>query len=294
MPNRKRFGDAEREQRRAEDRDRVLEAARQLLSSEGWQRWVRVRARNGLSRYSLSNQLLIALACPQATFVAGFRAWLELGYCVCKGERAIRIMAPMPIKDREPDGPDQEVGEGKSRSRVLFRAVSVFDASQVTPLESGEPTRLAAPSEPLTGESHVELLVPLEAFATSIGFTVSFEALGGRVGGFCDSTGRRVVVDAGLCGNARVRVLVHELAHALGVGYEQFGRERAEVIVDTVALIVCGSVGLDVGGESIPYVAGWGEDGALEAITEFAATIDTLARRLEDVLAAPAAEARAA
>jgi hypothetical protein len=66
------------------------------------------------------------------------------------------------------------------------------------------------------------------------------------------------------------------------------------VIVDTVALIVCGSVGLDVGGESIPYVAGWGEDGALEAITEFAATIDTLARRLEDALAAPAAEARAA
>ena len=66
------------------------------------------------------------------------------------------------------------------------------------------------------------------------------------------------------------------------------------MIVDTVALIVCGSVGLDVGGESIPYVAGWGEDGALEAITEFAATIDTLARRLEDALAAPAAEARAA
>jgi hypothetical protein len=88
--------------------------------------------------------------------------------------------------------------------------------------------------------------------------------------------------------------LVHELAHALGVGYEQFGRERAEVIVDTVTFIVCGSVGLDVGGESIPYVAGWGEDGALEAITEFAATIDTLARRLEDALAAPAAEARAA
>jgi hypothetical protein len=54
------------------------------------------------------------------------------------------------------------------------------------------------------------------------------------------------------------------------------------VIVDTVALIVCGSAGLDVGGESIPYVAGWGEDGALQAISEFAATIDTLARRLED------------
>src|SRR3954452_154320 len=294
MRNRQRLSDAEREQRRAEDRDRGQQAAQQLLSSEGWRRWVRVRARNGLSRYSLSNQLLIALACPQATFVAGFRAWLELGYCVRRGERAIRIMAPMPVKDREPDGVDLLVGEADSRVRVLFRAVSVFDVSQVKPLESGEPTVSAAPSEPLTGESYVGLLVPLEAVAASIGFEVCFEALGGRAGGWCDSKARRVVVDAGLAGNARVRVLVHELAHALGVGYEQFGRERAEVIVDTVALIVCGSAGLDVGGESIPYVAGWGEDGALEAITEFAATIDTLARRLEDALAAPLVGERAA
>src|SRR3954468_17627013 len=131
MPNRKRLSDTEREQRRAEDRDRVQQAAQQLLSSEGWQRWVRVRARNGLSRYSLSNQLLIALACPQATFVAGFRAWLELGYCVRKGERAIRIMAPVPVKDREPDGQEQPGGDVEPRARVLFRAVSVFDVSQV-------------------------------------------------------------------------------------------------------------------------------------------------------------------
>src|SRR4051812_623080 len=114
MPNRKRLSDAEREQRRAEDRDRVQQAARQLLSSEGWRRWVRVRARNGLSRYSLWNQLLIALACPQATFVAGFRAWLELGYCVREGERAIRIMAPMAIKEREQD---EHGGDGEPRPR---------------------------------------------------------------------------------------------------------------------------------------------------------------------------------
>jgi hypothetical protein len=31
-------------------------------------------------------------------------------------------------------------------------------------------------------------------------------------------------------------------------------------------------------------VAGWGEDGALEAVTEFAKTIDELARRIESAL----------
>jgi hypothetical protein len=93
MAGRRRLTEAEPEQRRAQDRERLKSAAEQLLSSEGWQRWVRVRSRNGLARYSVSNELLIAMACPQATFVAGFKAWLELGYCVRKGEKAIRIFA---------------------------------------------------------------------------------------------------------------------------------------------------------------------------------------------------------
>jgi hypothetical protein len=64
--------------------------------------------------------------------------------------------------------------------------------------------------------------------------------------------------------------------------------------VDTVTFIVCGAVGLDVSGESIPYVAGWGEDGALQAVTEFATLIDSLARRMESALNAVDAEVEAA
>ena len=40
---------------------------------------------------------------------------------------------------------------------------------------------------------------------------------------------------------------------------------------------------------SYRYVAGWGEDGALDAIREYAETIDTIARRIEDALAQPSA-----
>lgn len=55
MPNRtrRRLSDAERDARRQADRERIEQAARALLTSEGWQRWIRVRATNGLSRYSL-------------------------------------------------------------------------------------------------------------------------------------------------------------------------------------------------------------------------------------------------
>jgi hypothetical protein len=98
MPSRRPPTDTEREDRRERDRQRLHQATEQLLDSDGWQRWVRVRARNGLSRYSVNNQLLIALACPDATYVCGFRSWLQLGYQVRKGEKAIWIHAPMTDK----------------------------------------------------------------------------------------------------------------------------------------------------------------------------------------------------
>jgi hypothetical protein len=51
--NRRPLTEAERAARRQADRDRIEQAARALLTSEGWQRWIKVRASNGLSRYSV-------------------------------------------------------------------------------------------------------------------------------------------------------------------------------------------------------------------------------------------------
>jgi hypothetical protein len=70
---------------------------------------------------------------------------------------------------------------------------------------------------------------------------------------------------------------------------EQRGQELepAEVIVDTASHLACSSVDLDVPGESVSYVVGWREDGAPDAATEFAKTIDELARCIETVLATP-------
>jgi len=41
------------------------------------------------------------LAKPDATFVIGFKAVLDLGYCVTKGHRAIRLLASLPIKEHD-------------------------------------------------------------------------------------------------------------------------------------------------------------------------------------------------
>ena len=149
MTAKRRFTDEEREQRRAQDRQRLKVASEQLLTSEGWQRWVRVRARGGLARLSLNNQLLVALACPDATFVAGFKAWLQLGYCPVKGSKAIRIMAPMPVRERV-----SQAGEKTDETRVLFKAVSVFDRVQVAAIDGVEQALSVDVDGVVTGHHH--------------------------------------------------------------------------------------------------------------------------------------------
>lgn len=53
--------------------------------------------------------------------------------------------------------------------------------------------------------------------------------------------------------------------------------------MDTVTHIVLAQAGLDVSGETVPYIAGWGGEGTLDAIRCFAQTIDEVARKLEQV-----------
>lgn len=280
MSRSRQLTEAERDARRQADRERLAEAAHALLTSDGWQRWIQVRAHNGLCRYSVGNQMLIAVEGHvrgfAPTYVAGFRAFLDLNRCVRKGERAIRILAPVKLKPRE--------GEDDTEGRVVFRTVSVFDASMTDPLPGREPVALEPPSQPITGDSHADLIAPLTGLASELGYTVEIRDLPeGGPGGWCDARKHQIVVAAGPA-NGQVRTLVHELAHAHGVDYEQYTREQAEVLVDCVTYVVCSGVGLDVGGESIPYVAGWGEDGALDAINQYARTIDEIARRIETVL----------
>jgi hypothetical protein len=284
-----RLSETERDERRRADRERLKRAAEELLCSEGWRRWVRVRA--SFRAYSAGNCMLLALQCHQRGIepqhVAGFRAWLNLGRCVRTGETALRILAPVAVKQRDGQGEDSD------ERRVFFKTAFVFEVSQTEPLPGVEPVPLTAPCEPLTGDSHTYLLAPLEVFAELLGYSVAYEVIAGSAGGWCDLARRRIVVDQQAPGNARVRTLIHECAHALGVDYRRYTRAQAEVIVDTVTFLVSSSVGLAVDGETIPYVAGWGEHGALEAVTEFAETIDKLARRIEGAVSPSTNDQRA-
>jgi antirestriction protein ArdC len=105
-PSHRHLTDAERDQRRTAQREQLERACRELISSEGWRQWVRVRAANGLDgRYSFYNQCLLASQARsrgiELRYVTGFRTFLTLGRSVRKGEKALWVLAPMAVKQRD-------------------------------------------------------------------------------------------------------------------------------------------------------------------------------------------------
>jgi hypothetical protein len=63
------------------------------------------------------------------------RSRLRLGHCVTRGQRAIHINAPLPLKRR-----DRARGEPTDETITLFKAVAVFAQDQVAPLPDVQPT----------------------------------------------------------------------------------------------------------------------------------------------------------
>jgi hypothetical protein len=91
-----------------------------LETSDAFRRYLEVAAR--FHSYSFGNQLLIASQMPAATRVAGFNTWLKLNRHVRRGERAIRIIAPVTYRKR-----DKETGDETDEAGLAFRVVPVFD-----------------------------------------------------------------------------------------------------------------------------------------------------------------------
>lgn len=233
--------------RREADRQRSIEAVQALQTSDGWKAWL--ASRRHFHRYSLANQCLIAMQCPHVTYVAGFRAWLRLGYCVRKGERAIRIWVPIPPSKAKIAAWREAGADPDTKPRTHFRLGPVFDRSQVDELPP--PSVLVPIDCPISNVSGDELgwCIPLlVAFAESIGSAVSFEVMPPGVGGRLNPRTRAITLNSTRPVNSQVKSGVHELGHALvraepGDDDPKLTYAEEELVVESIAYTVCGSLG---------------------------------------------------
>lgn len=282
---RRKLTEEERAEKRAEDRERMAAAIDALRTSEGWQRWLAVRHR--FHHYSFKNQILIALQRPGATWVASFHRWLELGYCVRKGEHSIRVWKHCDPSKKKMERWRKEGADPATRPQGFFITVPIFDRSQVDPLADfdGERVELDPPMEPVFGDSLAHLIEPLRYFAATIGCSVEFVSIPGSPTGSYHPVSGKIQVDQPTP-NGRVKTLLHELAHALVRCAREEGDPdltylEEEVVVECIAFSVCSSVGFDTSGFSVPYVTSWSKGGE---IARYGSLIDRLARRLEEVV----------
>jgi antirestriction protein ArdC len=108
-----------------------------------------------------------------------------------------------------------------------------------------------------------------------------------RYGGCCVPATQTLAISERSAINQRVKTLVHELGHML-LRVERQGDDlelsysEEELAVESIAYTVCGSLGLDTSGYSIPYLASWSQRATMETIERAAAMIDRVAKRIEE------------
>jgi len=225
-------------------------------------------------RYSFANIMLIATQKPDATRVAGFRTWKQLGRYVKKGEKGIVIVAPMLIKKKDNNGRD-----AKDETSLRFRAVHVFDVSQTDgqPLPepattSGDPGPYTAAMKNFIAERNIaiEYVCGVDAQA-SLG-----NAYGAAYGG-------RIRLRDDLTPPEEFSVLVHELAHEMlhhGKNGTRPAKSVRETEAEAVAFVVSRAVGLDASTAASDYIQLYAGDkdtlaSSLDRIQHTATTIIT-------------------
>lgn len=258
------------------DRTQALDVLRQgvktFADSESFRAYLETRSR--FRTYSFNNTMMIHFQRPGATYVAGFRKWLELGRYVRKGEKGIAIFAPMMYAKKDQDG--NKTGD------ILrgFRVVHVFDYSQT----DGNPLPEPPMPKELTGDEGGDMFDALRDFAEHGGLSVlpSFGEFPDERNGDYTPAEKRIRIRAGLSMLQRVKTMAHECAHwILHTSPEgaQLAREVKETEAEAAAFLALAGFGLRSDQYSFAYVAHWAS-GDLKILESSLARIERAATEI--------------
>ena len=218
-------------------------------------------------KYSAHNVLLIMMQCPDASLVAGFKAWHKFDRKVKKGEKAIWIMAPSPRKKTViKDGEETEI------RWMQYVPTTVFDVSQT---EGRELPSCGA--KELAGDvnNYEEIMEKLGGMAS---VPVNVKQIDGA-NGYCSR--EEIAIREGMSELQNVKTMIHELAHHLLKHTEsESSSMQKEVEAESVAYVVAQALGLDTSEYSFSYVAGWAGNQNTDILKATMTTIQKTARTI--------------
>lgn len=281
-------------QRVQELTDKLEQGLQDLFNSDSYRNYLATMSK--FHNYSFNNTLLIAMQKPDATLVAGYKAWQKnFERHVNKGEKAIRILAPAPYKIKEErdkiDPVTQELlldKDGNPQKEEVeitipaFRAVSVFDVAQT----DGKPIPELASKELLSDvEEYQDMIRAVEAISP---VPIELEEIAGDSKGYYDREAKRIAVQENMSESQTLKTMIHEVAHSKLHSKEveqdeQMKKDRntKEVEAESIAYTVCQHFGVDTSDYSFGYIAGWssGRD-----TKELRASMDTIRRTASELI----------
>ena len=274
--------------------DKLERGLTELFNSDSYKSYLSTMSK--FHNYSFNNTLLIAMQKPEASLVAGYNAWQKnFGRHVNKGEKAIRILAPVPYKikeEREKVDPvtqeimiDRDGNPQKEEVEITipaFRAVSVFDVSQT----DGKPIPELEAKELLSDvEGYQDMIHAVEAVSP---VPIEMEEIAGESKGYFDREARRIAVQENMSESQTLKTMIHEVAHSKLHNKEVEQEEQArkdrntkEVEAESIAYTVCQHFGVDTSEYSFGYIAGWssGRD-----TKELKSSMDTIRRTASELI----------
>ena len=281
-------------QRVQELTDKLEQGLQDLFNSDSYRNYLSTMSK--FHNYSFNNTLLIAMQKPDATLVAGYKAWQKnFERHVNKGEKAIRILAPAPYKIKEErdkiDPVTQELlldKDGNPQKEEVeitipaFRAVSVFDLSQT----DGKPIPELTAKELLSDvEGYQDMIRAVEAISP---VPIELEEIAGDSKGYYDREAKRIAVQENMSESQTLKTMIHEVAHSKLHSKEverdeqkRKDRNTKEVEAESVAYTVCQHFGIDTSDYSFGYIAGWssGRD-----TKELRSSMDTIRRTASELI----------
>ena len=274
--------------------DKLERGLTELFNSDSYKNYLSTMSK--FHNYSFNNTLLIAMQKPEASLVAGYKAWQKnFDRHVNKGEKAIRILAPAPYKIKEErdkiDPVTQEImldRDGNPQKEEVeitipaFRAVSVFDVSQT----DGKPIPELEAKELLSDvEGYQDMIHAVEAVSP---VPIEMEEIAGESKGYFDREARRIAVQENMSESQTLKTMIHEVAHSMLHNKEVEQDEQArkdrntkEVEAESIAYTVCQHFGVDTSEYSFGYIAGWssGRD-----TKELKSSMDTIRRTASELI----------
>ena len=213
--------------------------------------------------YSPRNIQLILMQNPEASHVASFKKWKdEFERSVNKGEKSLRIFAPITLKRRDPKTNEPLLDEnGNEQTFMSFKLVPVFDVSQTNGKE------LSKPIYELEGtyEDYGNLYKSAKEVSEANGVPLSFSKDTKGSNGFYSVNNNEIVIKQGMSEQQTLKTIFHEMAHSDLHNMEKLQetplkRSTAELQAESVAFVVASHYGLDTSEYSFGYLATWTDD----------------------------------